>query len=1380
MNKLLPKMFSVMLIAALMMSMASITLPARAAPNLLPNPTSTVFINEIHYDNAGTDAGEAIEIAGPAGTDLTGWSIVLYNGSGGAVYDTDALSGIIPNQQAGYGTVFISYPSNGIQNGAPDGIALVNASSAVIQFLSYEGSFTAAGGPANGLVSTDIGVSQAGTDPAGQSLRLSGAGTTYGDFTWNASAASTFGAPNTGQSFGAADVAPSVSSTTPANGATNVAVNTNITVNFSESVDVAAGAITVECPAGNVVASSAVVDNLSSVVIDPASDLPVSTTCDINVSASGVTDEDTNDPPDAMTANFNSSFSTASPAVANDLVINEIDYDQPSTDTAEFVEIRNNDSVSVDLSAYDVQMVNGNAGGAVQYRLFDLPAISLAPGDYFVLCANNTTVANCDLDVTPETDLIQNGAPDAVALLFGASIVDTVSYEGNTGAPYTEGSGVGLVDTASGTQSISRCPDASDTDVNNVDFSERTSTPGTLNACVTDIPPAVTSTNPTNGAMNISITTNIDINFSEAVTATGNWFSISCANSGTHTATVSGGPQNYILDPDANFTFNELCTVTVFATQVADQDGDLDNMTNNFVFTFTTAAQPFGVCGDPATFIHDVQGSGLQSPINLMTGVIIEGIVVGDYQGAGQLGGYHLQEQDADADLNPATSEGIFVFNTSTPVNVGDLVRVRGRVFEFSTSGVFLTEMSPVTDVLVCSSGNSVIPTTVPLPVNTVDDWEAFEGMLVNIAQDLTVTENFTLGRFGEVALSANGRLLIPTMITTPGPAANAQQDLNNRSRILLDDGNGQQNIDPTIHPIGGLSASNTLRSGYTVNGLTGVLEQRFGVYRVQPVGPVVFNNTNPRPLSPDPVGGTLRVAAMNVLNYFTTLDAPGAGPFICGPLANLECRGANSASEFTRQRDKIISAIEGLDADVIGLMEMENNATTAIQNLVDGLNAATAPGTYAFIDTGTIGTDAIKVGLIYRPASVTPIGAYAILDSNVDPTFIDTLNRPVLAQTFEELATGAKFTVAVNHLKSKGSACGAGDPDTGDGQGNCNLTRLAAAIAEANWLATDPTGSGDPDFLLIGDFNAYLKEDPITALQNTGYTNLIDAFVGADAYSFVFQGQSGYLDHALSSSSLTSQVTGTTEWHVNSDEPIVLDYNEEFKSPNHVITLYEDDAYRSSDHDPLIVGLNLVNQPPTADAGGPYSVIEGGSVTLNATGSDPEGTAVTFEWDLDNDGTFETPGQSVSFSPSATAPAILTVKVKVTDAFGNFAVDEATVAVLYNFSGFFEPVDNLPTVNTVKAGQAIPIRFSLNGDHGLNIFAAGYPKIEFTSCTSSTVDVIETTVTAGNSSLSYDAATDQYTYVWKTDRAWANKCGTLQVQFNDGTTQTALFKFTR
>jgi predicted extracellular nuclease len=872
-------------------------------------------------------------------------------------------------------------------------------------------------------------------------------------------------------------------------------------------------------------------------------------------------------------------------AVSTTLVINEIDYDQPSTDTAEFLELKNVSSSPVNLDNYSVQLVNGNAGGAVLYGTIDLPNVDLAAGDYFVICANAANTPNCDLDVTPNTDLIQNGAPDAVGLLLGGVLVDAVSYEGNSGAPYTEGSGVGLVDNAAeALESISRCPDGTDSDQNNVDLILRPSTPGSQNNCpgAADVPPTVTSTVPANGATNVAAAANITINFSEAVTVSGAWFSIACVTSGLHSATVTGGPQTFTLNPDADFASLEACTVTVVAAQVVDQDGTPQNMAADFVFSFQTA-QAFGACGDPATPIHAVQGSGASSPLNGTVGVIVEGIVVGDFQGTGEFGGFHLQEEDADADANPATSEGLFVFTGGAfPVSRGDKVRVRGRVLEFSSSGSLLTEITDVSALAVCSSGNTVTPTVVTLPVGALADWEAFEGMLVEIPQDLTVTENFTLGRFGEVALSVNGRLKNPTMVATPGAAANARQDLNDRSRILLDDGDNRQNIDPTLYPAGGLSALNTLRSGDVVHGLTGVLEQRFGVYRVQPIiplspdVPVAFDHANPRPAAPPAVGGRLRVAAMNVLNYFTTLDT---GTPACGPAGTLDCRGANSAAELTRQRDKIVSAILGLDADVVGLMEVENNASAAIQDLVDGLNAKKGPGTYAFVPTGTIGTDAIKVGLLYKPAKVATVGGHAILDSTVDPTFIDTLNRPVLAQTLEELSTGARFTLAVAHLKSKGSDCNdVGDPDLGDGQGNCNLTRTRAATALVNWLATDPTGSGDPDFVIIGDLNSYAKEDPVAAIQAAGYVSLIDALLGDEAYSFVFGGQSGYLDHALASLSLAQQVTGATEWHVNADEPIALDYNLEFKSASQQTTLYDPGPYRASDHDPLVVGLDLTS----------------------------------------------------------------------------------------------------------------------------------------------------------------------------------------------------------
>lgn len=169
---------------------------------------------------------------------------------------------------------------------------------------------------------------------------------------------------------------------------------------------------------------------------------------------------------------------------------------------------------------------------------------------------------------------------------------------------------------------------------------------------------------------------------------------------------------------------------------------------------------------------------------------------------------------------------------------------------------------------------------------------------------------------------------------------------------------------------------------------------------------------------------------------------------------------------------------------------------------------------------------------------------------------------------------------MVVNHFKSKGSDCATGnttfpaDPDTGDGQGNCNITRTMAAQDLLTWLATDPTGTGDPDIVIIGDLNAYAKEDPITTLKNGGYTDLINTYHGSSGYSYVFDGQLGYLDHALASTSLVAKVTGADDWHINGVEPISLDYNVENKTPAQQSSFYSSEPYRASDHDPVLIGL--------------------------------------------------------------------------------------------------------------------------------------------------------------------------------------------------------------
>jgi predicted extracellular nuclease len=270
-----------------------------------------------------------------------------------------------------------------------------------------------------------------------------------------------------------------------------------------------------------------------------------------------------------------------------------------------------------------------------------------------------------------------------------------------------------------------------------------------------------------------------------------------------------------------------------------------------------------------------------------------------------------------------------------------------------------------------------------------------------------------------------------------------------------------------------------------------------------------------------------------------------------------------------------MVTALRTSGADIFGLTELENNADASLSALVAELNARAGNGAYAYIDTGEIHTDVIKAGLIYRTAAVTPVGTFALLDRSVDSRYNDARNRPTLAQAFEVAATGARLSVVVAHLKSKGSSCDTdGDPNTGDGQGNCNLTRVNAAAALADWIAADPTGSGDTDYLLVGDMNAYYREDPIEVFRSAG---LVDLLAGqANPYSYAFAGQAGAFDYAFATSSLAPQVAGAIEWHINADEAPVRDYNLDFgRDP----ALFDATTpYRASDHDPTLVGLDLVN----------------------------------------------------------------------------------------------------------------------------------------------------------------------------------------------------------
>jgi uncharacterized repeat protein (TIGR01451 family) len=668
------------------------------------------------------------------------------------------------------------------------------------------------------------------------------------------------------------------------------------------------------------------------------------------------------------------------------------------------------------------------------------------------------------------------------------------------------------------------------------------------------------------------------------------------------------------------------------------------------------------IVNDDLSKIHDVQGNGASTPIPGAT-VSVEGIVTADFQGT-NISGFFLQEEDADADADPATSEGIFIFcgSCTTAVAEGQRVKATGVVSEFNS----LTEITASTagSVVVTDAGNNlaqITPSPIDLPIAGVvnDFYEARESMKVTFVDTLSVSEYFELGRYGQIILYEGGRPRQFTEFNTPSVAGNAAwaDTLSRRKVILDDDNNAQEWYLTTSSPPGpadglqyvyypranggfsvGTQGTDFFRGGDVVNGLTGVLHWSFAgqagtdAWRIRPTAanPAVFTVANPRPATPPAVGGTIHVVGMNLLNYFTTIDTTSGATGPCGPSGGQDCRGADSVAELNRQRERASIVICTLNADIYGFAELEN--TTPSDSITDLLGAVNArcggAHPYAFVNTGgTLGTDAIRVQQIYRTGIVSPVGAPL---SDLDPIH----SRPPTAQTYDVVdaanpAFGKRFTVIINHLKSKGSSAGLpGDADTGDGAGASNATRTAQANRLLTWITgTVIPAAGDPDVLLLGDFNAYAKEDPINVLISGGYTDLETLFHGANAYSYLFDGQLGHLDYGFANTSLLPQVTGADAWHINADEVDLFDYNDEVKDTGESTFEEKPDGsaltpprvvfqpgtpYRASDHDPVLVGLFASADLSITKTDGVTTAVPGSSVTYTITASNAGPDPVT------------------------------------------------------------------------------------------------------------------------------------------------------------------------
>lgn len=699
---------------------------------------------------------------------------------------------------------------------------------------------------------------------------------------------------------------------------------------------------------------------------------------------------------------------------------------------------------------------------------------------------------------------------------------------------------------------------------------------------------SVTGT-PSGGVVNQPIVTSCPAGLSVVAAGAGSvMLTASDADSVVNSASISAGAQAGISlgSFTAATADGEVASVSLDVSGLAAGSYPVEiSFANNEAQTATCTVT---VTASGLTRIPAIQGSGSTSPLAGQT-VTTEGVVTKLNNN-----GFYLQDETGDND--PATSDGIFVFTSTAPtVSVGDRVRLTANVVEYNTGAASnattlanpLTELTSVSGLAVLASGMAIAPTLIVFPEATEGDLERVEGMLVEIATPLTVSQNYFQGRYGQVTLAAEGRLIKPTNLYPAGSvdAQNLAGD-NARRRIILDDGTSLQNPNPTPY----IGDDDTLRAGDTLPGLVGVIDYGLATssntgladYRIHPVGAVNFIRANPRTATPPAVGGNVRVASFNVLNYFTTFidgttadGQSGQGCSLGGAVSASNCRGANNVLEFTRQRDKIVAAMTAINADAVGLVEIENNGETAVANLVAALNAAMGADTYASVGmpAGGTGTDAIRMAMIYKPAKLTRVGG-----AQSDTASIH--NRPPLAQTFAA-TNGEKFALIVNHFKSKGSCpSGSGaDADQGDGQGCWNDLRVQQAQALQGFAATVGAGS-DSRVLIMGDLNAYGREEPVIELLNNGYADQVSRFNGDAGYSYIFDGEAGYLDHALATPNLASLISGTAVWNINADEPAIIDYNTEFKQPACATCgpdYYTATAYRSSDHDPVVVGLSLL-----------------------------------------------------------------------------------------------------------------------------------------------------------------------------------------------------------
>ncbi|MGR2702797.1 ExeM/NucH family extracellular endonuclease [Vibrio campbellii] len=651
------------------------------------------------------------------------------------------------------------------------------------------------------------------------------------------------------------------------------------------------------------------------------------------------------------------------------------------------------------------------------------------------------------------------------------------------------------------------------------------------------------------------------------------------------------------------------------------------------------------------TTIQDIQGEGDTSPFidgypyitdedHFVTGVVTAVTT-------GLTKGFYLQALESDN--NDKTSEGLFIHTDAadTELKAGDVVCVKGKVQEYYSN----TQLASDANSYV-KTGTSDIPRVTDLVIKEGETLrealERHEGMQVELtsASDLFVTRNFSYdydSRRNNMMLSHEAPLFKPTQLhAAESDAAVELAKDNAANRVYLEsDGkapNGQIPYYPDFAKDADQDGSSEqhIRLGSRVEGLQGVVAYSYNEYRLIATNEV--DNTNfvtsgegfdvARKDAPAIADSDLRIASFNVLNYFNSVADSGHE----NPTG--QNRGATNLDEFLIQQAKIVAAMNKMDADIIGLMEVENNGfgdSSAVKNLVDALNAEIedTEDHYTYVEIADqdkyqdeyFGSDAIMVAILYRANEVTPKEAAKVIvtpeqhieentitrgdDAEGNPAY-DKYQRHSLLQTFTVKETGKDLSVVVNHFKSKGSECieewiaGVEDSEPADLQGNCNNFRVSAAN-----VVGDALKGIEGDVLVMGDLNAYGMEDPLLTLtdyskekygrdiytaayttigggelqvektkieKGYGYHNLNTVLHGADTFSYTYSGELGNLDHALASNSLAQKVVAIEDWHINSLESNLFEYSSKYTGD---MPKYKD-AFSASDHDPVIIAIDF------------------------------------------------------------------------------------------------------------------------------------------------------------------------------------------------------------